>query len=76
MESQGGNDIVRGRKNIRALLGGAHWTTIERMIQEDGYPICIMYGRWQCSKYQVEVHHRRLQAARSPNKAPETPVNP
>ncbi len=70
------NDIVVGRKNIRELFGGRHWTTILKMIEEEGYPISLVYGRWQCSRSQIEMWHRGLQEQRSQEWPPRDRVNP
>ncbi len=68
------SDIVVGQKNIQALFGGRHWTTIQKMIEEDGYPVCFVHGRWQCSRIQVEMHHRELQEQRTRVSGTQTPV--
>ena len=68
-------DIIVGQENIRHLFGGRHWITVLKMINEEGYPITKVHGRWQCSRVQVEAWHRHLQEIKvyRPHKYPVKP---
>jgi len=69
------NDIVVGQDNIARLFGRS-WNTVKKMIEEDGYPVSLIRGRWQCSRIQVEMRHRELQELRSQKLHTQAPVNP
>lgn len=53
------NPIVVGQKDIKKLMGGRHWSTILKMIKDEGCPIHYRYGRWECNRHTLLIWHRR-----------------
>jgi len=52
------SDIIVGQKDIKKLFGGRHWSTILKMIEDEGCPVKFRYGRWECNRIMVEMWHR------------------